>query len=133
MQERKIQVGGDNRTERLGAIPKKKSCLNSPRNCSRRRKRVSSIYRESIRKHSFGKIYRISCRHSYGASQWTKSSTSPGRKFENSPVKLGEINDFVRKVIVKSSPGLTEFHKSFTKRCPKILALHWKLLREAHL
>ena len=56
----------------------------------------------------------------------------PEKKCNDSPLKLGEIKDFVRKARPKSSPGINGISYKLYKRCPKILALLWKLLREAY-
>ena len=56
----------------------------------------------------------------------------PEEKFDDSPLKLGEIKDFIRKARAKSSPGINGISYKLYKRCPKILALLWKLLREAY-
>ena len=56
----------------------------------------------------------------------------PEEKFDNSPLKLGEIKAFVRKAQAKSSLGINGISYKLYKRCPKILALLWKLLREAY-
>ena len=53
-------------------------------------------------------------------------------KFDNSPSKLGEIKDFVRKAWAKSSLGINGISYKHCKRCPKILAHLWKLLQEAY-
>ena len=53
-------------------------------------------------------------------------------KFDDSPLKLGEIKDFVKKARAKSSPGINGISYKLYKRCPKILAFLWKLLREAY-
>ena len=53
-------------------------------------------------------------------------------KFNDSPLKLGEIKDFVRKARARSSPGINDISYKLYKRCPEILALFWKLLQEAH-
>ena len=57
---------------------------------------------------------------------------SPEEKFDDSPLKLGEMKDFVRKARAKSSPEINSISHKLYKRCPKILALLWKLLREAY-
>ena len=56
----------------------------------------------------------------------------PEEKFDDSPLKLGEIKDFVRKAQAKSSPGINSISYKLYKRCPKILALLWKLLWESY-
>ena len=56
----------------------------------------------------------------------------PEEKFDDSPLKLGEIKDFVRKARAKSSPGINGISYKLYKRSPKILTLLWKLLREAY-
>ena len=56
----------------------------------------------------------------------------PEEKFDDSLLKLGEIKDFVRKARAKSSPGINGISYKLYKRCPKILALLWKLLLEAY-
>ena len=53
-------------------------------------------------------------------------------KFDNSPLKSGEIKDFLRKARAKSSPWINGISHELYKRCSKILALLWKLLQEAH-
>ena len=57
---------------------------------------------------------------------------SPEEKFDNLPLKLGEIKDFVRKERARSSPRINGISYKLYKKCPKILALLWNLLREAH-
>ena len=56
----------------------------------------------------------------------------PEEKFHDTPLKLGKIKDFVRKARPKSSPGINSISYKLYKRCPKILALLWKLLQEAY-
>ena len=56
----------------------------------------------------------------------------PEEKSDDSALKLGKIKDFVRKARAKSSPGINGISYKLYKRCPKILALLWKLLREAY-
>ena len=53
-------------------------------------------------------------------------------KLDDSLLKLSEIKDFVRKAQAKSSPGINGISYKLYKRCPKILVLLWKLLREAY-
>ena len=53
-------------------------------------------------------------------------------KFDDSLLKLGEIKDFLRKARAKSSPGINGIPYKLNKKCSKILALLWKLLREAY-
>ena len=57
----------------------------------------------------------------------------PEEKFDNSPIKLGEVKDFVRKARAKSTPGINGISYKLYKRCPKILTSLWKLLRVAHI
>ena len=55
-------------------------------------------------------------------------SHPPEEKFDNSPLKLDEIKDFVRKARAKINRTSYKLYK----RCPKILTLLRKLLQEAH-
>ena len=55
----------------------------------------------------------------------------PEERFDTSPIKLGEVKDFVRKTRAKSSPGINGISYKLYKRCPKVLALLWKLLKKA--
>jgi len=57
----------------------------------------------------------------------------PAEKFDNSPLKLGEIRDFVKKARAKSSPGINGISYKLYKRCPNVLTLLWRLLRKAHI
>ena len=58
---------------------------------------------------------------------------SPEEAFDNSPIKLGEVKDFVRKARSKSTPGINGISYKLYKRCPKVLASLWKLLRIMHI
>ena len=53
--------------------------------------------------------------------------------FDNSPIKLGEVKDFVRKARTKSMPGINGISYKLYKRCPKVLTSLWKFLRVAHI
>ena len=55
----------------------------------------------------------------------------PEERFDTSPLKLGEVKEFVRKARAKSSPGINGISYKLYKRCPKVLALLWKLLKKA--
>ena len=57
----------------------------------------------------------------------------PEETFDNSPIKLGEVKDFVRKARSKSTPGINGISYKLNKRCPKVLTSLWKLLRIAHI
>ena len=48
--------------------------------------------------------------------------------FDNSPKKLGEVKDFVRKARAKSTLGINGISYKLYKRFPKVLASLWKLL-----
>ena len=52
--------------------------------------------------------------------------------FDNSPLKLGEVKDFVQKARAKSIPGINGIPYELYKRCPKVLISLWKL-RVAHI
>ena len=94
----------------------------------------SSIYRKRIWKRNFGKKYTDSLADiTQGRLSKPNRPHPPEEKFDNSPLKLGEIKDFIRKARAKTSPGINGISYKFCKRCPKILALIWKLLQEAHL
>ena len=45
----------------------------------------------------------------------------PEETFDNSPIKLGEVKDFVRKARFKSTPGINGISYKLYKRCPKVL------------
>ena len=47
-------------------------------------------------------------------------------------LKLGKIKEFVREAQAKSSTRINGISYKLYKRCPKILTLLWKLLREAY-
>ena len=57
----------------------------------------------------------------------------PEETFDNSPIKLGEVKDFVRKARAKSTPGINGISYKLYKRCPKVLTSFWKLLRVTHI
>ena len=57
----------------------------------------------------------------------------PEEKFDNSTIKLGEVKDFIWKATAKSTPGINGISYKLYKRCPKVLAFLWKLLRVAHI
>ena len=51
----------------------------------------------------------------------------------NSPIKVGEVKDFVQKTRSKSTPGINGISYKLYKRCPKVLTSLWKLLRVVHI
>ena len=55
----------------------------------------------------------------------------PEETFENSPIKLGEVKDFVRKARAKSTSGINGISYKLYKRYPKVLTSLWKLPRVA--
>ena len=57
----------------------------------------------------------------------------PEESFDNYPIKLGEVKDFVRKAISKSTPGINGISYKLYKSSPKVLTSLWKFLRVAHI
>ena len=57
----------------------------------------------------------------------------PEETFDNSPIKMGEVKDFVRKARAESTPGINGISYKLYERCPKVLTSLWKLLRVAHI
>ena len=57
----------------------------------------------------------------------------PEETFDKSPIKLGEVKDFVRKARSKSTPGINSISYKLYKSCPKVSTSLWKLLRIAHI
>ena len=57
----------------------------------------------------------------------------PEETFNNSPIKLGEVKDFVRKARAKRTPGINGIAYKLYKRCHKVLSSLWKPLRVAHI
>ena len=58
-------------------------------------------------------------------------SQPPEETFDNSPIKLGEVKDFVRKARAKSTPGINGISYKLYKRCRKVFTSLWKLRRVA--
>ena len=127
LQEQKTQGSVDKRNKKLGAISKK-TCLNSARNClTERNMMVFIIPKEDLEAH---------LRKKYTdpfSDTPLKCLNEPNRphplegKFDDSPLKLGEIKDFDRKAQAKSPPGNNGISYKLYKRCPRILTLLWKL------
>ena len=57
----------------------------------------------------------------------------PEETFDNSPIKLGEVKDFVRKARAKNIPGINGISYKLNERCPKVQASLWKLLQVVHI
>ena len=57
----------------------------------------------------------------------------PEEKFDYSPIKLGEVKDFVRKARAKNTAGINGISYKLYKSCPNVLASLWKLLQVAHI
>ena len=58
---------------------------------------------------------------------------SPEETFDNSPIKLGEVKDFVQKARAKSTPGINGISYKLYKICPKVWASLLKLLQVMHI
>ena len=95
-----------------------KSSLNSSSNCSRERKRGSWMYRKRTWKQTLGKnIPTLSPTLCWGVLIDPIAHISWKKIFDDSPLKLGEIIDFIGKAQAKSSPGINGISYNLYKRC----------------
>ena len=122
LQEQKTQGSVDKRNEKLGAI-KKKPFKFTKKLFEGEKNGVLNIPKEDLEAH-FRKKYTDPLTDTpLRRLNELNHPHLPKEKFNDSPLKLGEIKDFVRKARAKSSLGINGILYKLYKRRPKILAL----------
>ena len=120
------------RNEKVGAISKKKTFKFTKKLFDGEKNGVLNISKEDLKAHLRKKYTDPLTDTPLRRLNEPNRPQSPDEKFDDSPLKQGEIKDFVRKARAKRSPGINGISYKLYKRCPKILVLLWKFLRKAY-
>ena len=132
LQKQKTQGSVDKRNEKVGAISKKNPFKFTKKLFEGEKNGFLNIPKEDLEAHFRKKYTEPLTDTSLRRLNEPNRPYPPEEKFDDSPLKLSEIKDVIRKARPKSSPGINGISYKLYERCPKILALLWKLLREAY-
>ena len=124
-----MQGSSDKRNKGLGAISKKRNPFKFTKKLFEGEKNgVLNILKEDLERHLQKKYTNPLTNIPLGHLSEPNCPHPLEEKFDNLPLKIGEIKDFVRKARAKNSLGINVISYKLYKRYPPILALLWKLL-----